>query len=80
MLRLLLPLAASIAAGRIFMSPSWPSSSRVDNGNETECDRSPERSLKLRRLGEGACRTALERFHIQRFVADWNKVFAEATQ
>jgi hypothetical protein len=52
----------------------------TDNGNETECDCTPERSLKLRRLGEGACRTALERFHIQRFVADWNKVFAEATQ
>jgi glycosyltransferase involved in cell wall biosynthesis len=32
------------------------------------------------RLGEGARRTALERFHIQRFTADWNRVFAEVTR
>jgi hypothetical protein len=31
------------------------------------------------RLGEGARRTALERFNIGRFVEDWNRVFAEVT-
>jgi glycosyltransferase involved in cell wall biosynthesis len=30
-------------------------------------------------LGENARRTALERFNIERFVRDWNQVFAEVT-
>ncbi|HEX2111321.1 MAG TPA: glycosyltransferase, partial [Gaiellaceae bacterium] len=34
---------------------------------------------EARRLGEGARRAALERFGIERFVRDWNDVFAEAT-
>ena len=33
---------------------------------------------EARRLGEGARRTALSRFSIDRFVADWNRVLAEA--
>lgn len=32
-----------------------------------------------RRLGEGARRTALERFHIDRFVADWDAAFRHVT-
>ncbi len=32
-----------------------------------------------RTWGERARRDALERFHIDRFVADWNRVLAEAT-
>jgi glycosyltransferase involved in cell wall biosynthesis len=32
-----------------------------------------------RKLGEEARRTALERFHIARFVADWNHAFSEVT-
>lgn len=34
---------------------------------------------EARRLGEGARRKALERFNIQRFVADWNEAFAAVT-
>ncbi len=34
---------------------------------------------EARRMGEAARRTAEERFHIDRFVRDWNDVLAEAT-
>jgi glycosyltransferase involved in cell wall biosynthesis len=34
---------------------------------------------EARRLGEGARRTALERFGIERFCADWSAALAEAT-
>jgi glycosyltransferase involved in cell wall biosynthesis len=37
-----------------------------------------DRSLAAE-LGEEARRTALERFNIERFVADWNAAFAEVT-
>jgi glycosyltransferase involved in cell wall biosynthesis len=32
---------------------------------------------EARRLGEGARRTALDRFNIERFVRDWNSVLCE---
>jgi glycosyltransferase involved in cell wall biosynthesis len=38
-----------------------------------------ENPAEARRLGEGARRQALTRFSIDRFVRDWNAVFAEAT-
>jgi glycosyltransferase involved in cell wall biosynthesis len=34
---------------------------------------------EARRMGEAARRTAVERFHIERFVNDWMAVFREAT-
>jgi glycosyltransferase involved in cell wall biosynthesis len=30
---------------------------------------------EAKRLGEGACRQAMERFNIQRFSRDWDEVF-----
>ena len=35
---------------------------------------------EARRLGEGARRTALERFSIERFAADWDRAFRRATR
>jgi hypothetical protein len=62
----------------------------VENGVSGYADTSIERLIarmralladpaEARRLGDGARRTALERFGIERFVRDWNDVFAEAT-
>jgi hypothetical protein len=34
---------------------------------------------EARRLGEGARRTAMERFNIRRFIDDWNRALAEVT-
>ncbi len=34
---------------------------------------------EARRLGEGARRTAEERFNIRRFIRDWDEAFAEVT-
>jgi glycosyltransferase involved in cell wall biosynthesis len=62
----------------------------VENGVSGYADTSVERLIErmrallddpaeARRLGEGARRTALERFGIERFVRDWNDVLGEAT-
>lgn len=62
----------------------------IDNGVsgyvDTDVTRLAERMRQLladpaeaRRLGEGARRRARERFHIARFVRDWNQAFAEVT-
>ena len=62
----------------------------IENGRsgyiDTNVDALVERMDELlrnpalaRELGAGARRRALERFHIQRFVHDWNDVFAQAT-
>ncbi len=53
---------------------------------DTDADRLTERMHELladpseaRRLGEGARRTAQERFSIDRFVRDWDRAFADVT-
>jgi glycosyltransferase involved in cell wall biosynthesis len=63
----------------------------IENGVSGYADTSVERLIdrmrelladpeEARRLGEGARRTALERFGIERFVRDWNHALVEATR
>jgi glycosyltransferase involved in cell wall biosynthesis len=69
---------------------SGPLAGVIANGVNGFVDTSPERLISRMReliadrdaalaLGREARRLALERFSIQRFVADWNSVLAEAT-
>jgi hypothetical protein len=62
----------------------------IRDGHNGFIDTDPERLIQLMglllrdpalasQLGSEARRTALERFNIERFVADWSAVFAEAT-
>lgn len=58
----------------------------VNGYADTNLGRLVERMVELigdraeaRRLGEGARRTAMERFHIARFRRDWNEAFADVT-
>jgi glycosyltransferase involved in cell wall biosynthesis len=62
----------------------------VENGVSGYADTNVERLIErmrallddpaeARRLGEGARRTALERFGIERFVRDWNDALALVT-
>ena len=62
----------------------------IDNGVSGWIDTSVDRlvesmqallddPVEARRLGEGARRTAMERFSITRFVADWNRALSDVT-
>ena len=53
----------------------------TDRGRLIECMRSLiEDPAQARRLGEGARKTALERFSMERFIRDWERVLGEVTE